>query len=66
MCDLCGNFVQSENDAKRERVLASESTAVSNTVTTMTLKLDLGKPNVCDRCFAIGVKKLKIWIETHI
>ena len=66
MCDLCGSFVASENNAKRERTLASESATISNTVTTLTVKLDLGKPNVCDKCFAIGVRKLKAWVTANI
>jgi len=65
-CDLCGDFVASEADAKRERVLAQENTTISNTTTVLTLKLDLGKPHVCDRCFAKGVKKTKEWILANI
>jgi hypothetical protein len=61
-CDLCSDFVTSEDDAKRERIVAQEQATISNTVTTMTLKLDLGKQHVCDKCFAIGVQKAKDWI----
>jgi hypothetical protein len=65
-CDLCSDFVSSEDDAKRERVVAQEQSTISNTVTTMTLKLDLGKQHVCDKCFAIGVKQAKAWIIAHV
>jgi hypothetical protein len=65
-CDLCGDFVLSENDAIRERIVAQESATVSNTQTTMTLKLDLGKQHVCDKCFAIGLQKAKAWVQAHL
>ena len=65
-CDLCGDFVSSEEDAKRQRNLAQESTVISNTSTVLTLKLDLGKQHVCDKCFAIGVKKTKAWVIANI
>ena len=65
-CDLCSGFVSSEADAERERVVAQEQATVSNTATTMTLKLDLGKAHVCDKCFAIGKQKAKQWIVAHI
>jgi len=64
-CDLCGDFVSSEADAERERIVAQENATVSNTVTIMTLKLDLGKAHVCDRCFNIGKQKAKDWIIAH-
>jgi hypothetical protein len=65
-CDLCGDFVSSPDDAKRERNLAQETTVISNTSTVLTLKLDLGKPHICDKCFAIGVQKTKAWILANI
>lgn len=65
-CDLCGDFVANENDAMRKRIVAQEQATISNTATTMTLELDLGKPHVCDRCFAIGKKKAKQWIIAHV
>lgn len=65
-CDLCNNFVTNESEAQRERVVAQEQATVSNTVTTMTLKLDLGKIHVCNKCFNIGLKKAKAWVQAHI
>ena len=65
-CDLCGDLISSEENAKRQRNLAQESTTISNTVTDLTLKLDLGKQHVCDKCFAIGIKKTKAWVIANI
>ena len=53
-CDLCGDFVSSESDADSERILIQDDITISNTDTTMTITLDLGKPHVCDTCFAEG------------
>jgi len=65
-CDLCGDFVSSEAEAKRERIVAQENATVSNTVTVMTLKLDLGKAHVCNKCFNIGLRKAKAWVVAHV
>ena len=65
-CDLCGDFVSGEDDAKRERIVAQEQATISNTVTTMTLRLDLGKQHVCARCYGRGLAMAKAWIVAHI
>jgi hypothetical protein len=65
-CDLCGDFISLEADAKRQRNLAQEDTTISNTSTVLTLRLDLGKPHVCDKCFAIGIRKTKAWVIANI
>jgi len=65
-CDLCGALVSNEEDARRERILASESMKISNTRTDLTLKLDMGKQHVCDKCFVLGIEKIKEWVIKNI
>ena len=65
-CDLCGEFVMSENDAQAERTVASENATISNTVTLLSLNLNLGQNHVCDDCFNIGLQKTKAWVQAHL
>ena len=65
-CDLCGDCVGSEDNAKREREIARVSANISGTVADVYIKLGADVAHVCDDCFNDIKRKAKQWVNANI
>ena len=65
-CDLCGDCVDSADNAKQEREIARVSASISGTTADVYIKLGADVAHVCDVCFDIIKQKAKQWIEANI
>jgi hypothetical protein len=65
-CDLCGDCVDSADNAKSEREIAKVSANISGTVADIYIKLGAAVAHVCDVCFNEIKRKAKQWVIANI
>ena len=65
-CDICGDCVLQESDAKNSREIQRGIVTIDGVQVEMSLILSAGVPHVCGKCWALLMKKLKQWASNNI
>ena len=61
-CDICGECVSQEADAKSSREVARESTGVHGTAVDLYIVVGADVAHVCDVCWSEIMRKVKAWV----
>ena len=65
-CDLCGDCIDNEDDARQEREVARETSTIAGTSAELYIELGVDVAHVCNACFAIALQQAKAWIVNNV
>lgn len=65
-CDICGECVSQEADAKSSREVARESATIFSIPVDLFIIIGADVAHVCDTCWAEIMKKAKAWVNAHV
>ena len=65
-CDICGECVSQEADAKSSREVARESANIFGTSVDLFIVTGADVAHVCNTCWAEIMRKVKTWINAHV
>jgi len=65
-CDLCGDCVDSSDNAQQEREVSRHPKKISGTMTDIYIKMGADVAHVCDNCFELVKEAAKEWVNQHL
>jgi len=65
-CDICGQCVSQEDNAKSKREVARENTNIFDMNIDLFIIIGADVAHTCDTCWAEIMRKVKAWVNAHI
>ena len=65
-CDICGNCVDNEDEAKSQREVAKESATINGVSFDIGIIIKGYLLHICDPCWTTVMSRVKAWVNAHI